>query len=462
MKHLYLLIILEIVVFCSIVQSQTWVQTGNTPSGGGITDLLVRSNGDLIAGVGSFNWPNTAGGIRKSTDDGQSWQNVSSAYICRTIEEAFNGYLYASIWYYPQNEGLYRSTDGGDVWQGPSYSVPSGNNIFSIAVKEGTPDYFVFLGTREGILRSTNSGSTFQSSSNGLPQNSWVRDIEIDSSGLIAAATTNGLFISTNNGDSWLATNGIPASDTTVFLAFDYPINAGKVDDVRLNVGTQNGNLYESFSNSQYLTLTLLAVFEGEISGMAVWALKNLNEKRHGVTTFSDGFYSTSDPLAGFNKENNGLPENPKLSALTGRVVSPRTVDERVDMYAGVYENMVGGAKIYKKSYIPTDVEDDNLTIREYRLYQNYPNPFNPATNIRYAIGNKQFVTLKVYDVLGNEVATLIDEYKPAGNYEVEFRSESGINQLVSGIYFYQLRTFDPLTNSGRVYVETKKMVLLK
>ncbi|MBL1153517.1 MAG: T9SS type A sorting domain-containing protein [Ignavibacteriota bacterium] len=195
---------------------------------------------------------------------------------------------------------------------------------------------------------------------------------------------------------------------------------------------------------------------------MAVWALKNLNEKRHGVATFSDGFYSTSDPLAGFNKENNGLPENPKLSALTGRVVSPRTVDERVDMYAGVYENMVGGAKIYKKSYIPTDVEDDNLTIREYRLYQNYPNPFNPATNIRYAIGNKQFVTLKVYDVLGNEVATLIDEYKPAGNYEVEFRSESGINQLVSGIYFYQLRTFDPLTNSGRVYVETKKMVLLK
>lgn len=450
MKHLYLLIILEIVVFCSIVQSQTWVQTGNTPVGGGVTDLLVRSNGDLIAGVGSFNWPNTAGGIRKSTDDGQNWQNVSSAYTCRTIEEAFNGYLYASIWYYPQNEGLYRSTDGGDVWQGPSYSVPSGNNIFSIAVKEGTPDYFVFLGTREGILRSTNSGSTFQSSSNGLPQNSWVRDIEIDSSGLIAAATTNGVFISTNNGDSWLATSGIPASDTTVYLAFDYPLNTTDGQDVRLNVGTQNGNLYESFSSSQYLTLTLLAVFGGEVSGMAVWALKNLNEKRHGVATFNDGFYSTSDPHTGFTKENNGLPENPKLSALTGRVVLPRTVDERVDMYAGVYENSIGGAKIYKSSYIPTNVEDDILAIQEYRLYQNFPNPFNPSTKIKYSLKDDEKVSLKIFNSLGEEIKMLVNEIKPAGDYEVEFNASNH----PSGIYMYSIQAGE--------FISSKKMILLR
>jgi len=71
--------------------------------------------------------------------------------------------------------------------------------------------------------------------------------------------------------------------------------------------------------------------------------------------------------------------------------------------------------------------------------------------------------------VLGNEVATLVDEYKPAGSYEVEFKSAAGSRQLASGIYYYQLRAWDPSSSlptdrqgSGQVYVETKKMILLK
>lgn len=450
MKQFYSIILLEVWVLCSIVQSQTWVQTGSTPIGGGVTDLLIRSNGDLFAGVGSFNWPNTAGGIRKSTDDGQTWQNVSSAYTCRTIEEAFNGYLYASIWYYPQNEGLYRSTDGGTVWLGPSYSVPSGNNIFSIAVKEGTTDFYVFVGTREGVFRSTNSGSTFQSSGNGLPQNSWVRDIEIDSSGVVAVATTNGVFISINNGDSWIPAIGIPPTDTTVFLAFDYPTNALDGQDVRLNAGTQNGSLYEAFSNNQYLTFTLLAVFGGEVSGLGVWELKNLNEKRHGIATFGDGFYTTSNPNNGFTKENGGLPQNPKLSALTGRVVLPRTADERVDMYVGVYDNTVGGAKIYKSSYIPTNIHEDFTLVTDYQLNQNYPNPFNPSTRISWQSPVAGHQTLKVYDVLGNEVVTLVDEFKEAGSYEINFNASS----LSSGNYFYRLHA----GNNTAI----KKMILIR
>lgn len=458
MKQLCLFALLEIVVFCSIVQSQNWVQTSSTPIGGGVTDLLVRSNGDLLAGVGSFNWPNTAGGIRKSTDDGQTWQNVANAYTCRTIEEAFNGYLYASIWYYPQNEGLYRSTDGGAVWLGPIFSVPQGNNIFSIAVKEGTPDYFIFAGTRQGVFRSTNSGSTFQSSSNGLPQNSWVRDIEIDSSGVIALATTNGVFISTNYGDSWIATTGIPPTDTTVYLVFDYPASASDGQDVRLYAGTENGRLYEALRNSQYLYWTLIAIFPSEISGAAIWKLRELNEKKYGVAIFGDGFYSTSNPNSGFTKENGGLPQNPKLSALTGRVVLPGTSNERVDMYVGVYENAFGGAKIFKRSYISTSIDEDFTTVTDYQLNQNYPNPFNPTTNIRFTIPNVAsglsatggMTVLKVYDVLGNEVATLVNEEKPAGVYEVEFNA----SELSSGIYFYKLQAGS--------FTQTRKMILLK
>ncbi|GJQ42996.1 MAG: hypothetical protein JETCAE03_24940 [Ignavibacteriaceae bacterium] len=91
-------------------------------------------------------------------------------------------------------------------------------------------------------------------------------------------------------------------------------------------------------------------------------------------------------------------------------------------------------------------------------LHQNYPNPFNPNTVISYQLPVSSDVTLKIYDVLGNEVATLVDDYKLAGSYEVEFNAST----LPSGVYFYQLRTRGPEINSGQGIVETKKMILLK
>ncbi|MGE5805376.1 MAG: T9SS type A sorting domain-containing protein, partial [Ignavibacteria bacterium] len=93
--------------------------------------------------------------------------------------------------------------------------------------------------------------------------------------------------------------------------------------------------------------------------------------------------------------------------------------------------------------------EQENLPI-EFSLFQNFPNPFNPATKIRYTIPSKQFVTLKVFDLLGREAATLVNEEKPAGAYEVEFNGRN----LSSGIYFYQLKTGS--------FVQTKKLILLK
>ena len=97
---------------------------------------------------------------------------------------------------------------------------------------------------------------------------------------------------------------------------------------------------------------------------------------------------------------------------------------------------------------------DENTEIKSYLLYNNYPNPFNPTTFIKYDIVKNGNVSLKVYDVLGNEVATLVNEEKQPGSYEVEFQSTVGNQQLASGIYFYQLRAGE--------FVQTKKMVLLR
>lgn len=86
----------------------------------------------------------------------------------------------------------------------------------------------------------------------------------------------------------------------------------------------------------------------------------------------------------------------------------------------------------------------------EFELMQNYPNPFNPTTTIRWQSPVGSWQTLNVYDLLGNEVATLVDEYKPAGRYEVEFNA----SQLSSGIYLYRIQ--------GGNYVQTRKMILIK
>lgn len=98
--------------------------------------------------------------------------------------------------------------------------------------------------------------------------------------------------------------------------------------------------------------------------------------------------------------------------------------------------------------------------IEYFELYQNFPNPFNLKTLISYQLPVNNNVTLKVYDVLGNEIATLVNEYKPAGKYEVEFSakggsaSEGNASGLSSGLYFYQLRSDS--------FSQTKKMIYLK
>ena len=100
----------------------------------------------------------------------------------------------------------------------------------------------------------------------------------------------------------------------------------------------------------------------------------------------------------------------------------------------------------------------------EYSLGQNYPNPFNPTTNIGFRIADRGFVSLKVYDVLGNEIATLVNEEKSPGTYEIEFNTSSIKHHPSSGIYFYQLLVSALQNKDGKAgnFVETKKMILLK
>jgi hypothetical protein len=115
------------------------------------------------------------------------------------------------------------------------------------------------------------------------------------------------------------------------------------------------------------------------------------------------------------------------------------------------------------------NIQDEPKPFSSFNLEQNYPNPFNPTTKIKFTIPSVEttrrvvFTSLKVYDVLGKEVATLVNEELSPGEYEVEFsdHSDEGRN-LPSGVYFYQLNVGGPETSSGQRMIQTKKMVLMK
>lgn len=101
-------------------------------------------------------------------------------------------------------------------------------------------------------------------------------------------------------------------------------------------------------------------------------------------------------------------------------------------------------------SNISSTEDEINQAPKHFRIFQNYPNPFNPTTKIRFTISEVRYTTLKVYDVLGKEVFTLVNEEKPVGSYKIEFNAAD----LPSGVYFYQLKAGD--------FIETKKMILLR
>ncbi|MBE0570952.1 MAG: T9SS type A sorting domain-containing protein [Ignavibacteriaceae bacterium] len=153
---------------------------------------------------------------------------------------------------------------------------------------------------------------------------------------------------------------------------------------------------------------------------------------------------------------------------------SGTTTEPRI--YSFIDENVSSGNYQYRLKQIDFDgsfnysniVEVQISSPLEFSLEQNYPNPFNPSTKIKYVIpsvetrhaSSLQMVSLKVYDVLGNEIATLVNEEKPAGSYEVEFSARGGsafggnAYSLPSGVYFYKLQ-------AGNL-IQTKKMILVK
>jgi hypothetical protein len=463
MKPLLLLLCLSPL---STALSQEWMQTASSPKGSGVTDLAVNQlNGDLYATTGSFNWPNAdTGGVHRSTDRGDTWTRLFPAFVARSIAVKSNGDVFASVWDYPvANEGLYRSTDDGTTWE-LAFSAGANNNVFSIAfdsVSFINPDV-AYAGSRLGVYRSLAGGlpGTWALRTQGLPPTPWIRDLVVAPNGVLIAAvmnvsnpSMNGVYYSTDQGNNFLPASGIATGDTVSSLTVLVDTTASDSGPpLYVLAGTERGRVYRAaILLTGVQSFALLFTFPGT-PGLAAWVYILLLGLAFVALypTFGSGggiAYTQSGALWFFLLI--GLPTLYLMSALAYYTNLTEGGDQYT-LYSGTFMNQNNGAQVYRLDLATGVTQSSSEVPEHFSLKQNYPNPFNPKTEIEFDIRHSSFITLKVYDVLGNEITTLVSGQKSPGSYTVAWDATG----QPSGVYFYRLTAGD--------LVATRKMMLLR
>lgn len=432
--------------------SQEWEELAGEPEGGGVTDIYINeASGDLFVATGSLNWPNgETGGIRKSTDDGATWINLFDAYTSRFVFEGPDGNLYASVWDYPSDEGLYRSTDNGNTWT-LLISVPTGNNIFACAIKEGNPN-IIYAGTGLGVYRSLDNGVTWAYTNLGLPSDKLVRSMAVSPDGnTIAAGTVSGLYVSSNNGDNWDQVTGDGEGEIISSVMFDYDPTKGDKSESLLYFGSETGILFLT----TVLTLYTVAYVCATIYAGA--GITRIMAHRHPTTfipTYLISLYAATGGAFFYALANvsiwlalmNGLPPNPMISMFTSYMVVSTAI---IVMYIAMYGGNANGAKIYKstKSTI-SDIALQPYSDQGIELFQNMPNPFKGETRINFRLSESGKTTVKIFDLAGKEVRSLLNTALDKGKHSINVTKE----ELKSGIYYYVLESNN--------LIQTKKLVI--
>jgi len=314
--------------------------------------------------------------------------------------------------------GVFTSTNNGVNW------IPANNGLTNISVISFTVSGTnLFCGTYGGVFLSTNNGANWIEVNNGLPIATpfIVNSLTFIDNNLFAGTAGYGVFLSTDNGANWIEkNNGLTNTAVSTLAVSGSNIFAGTFSGVF--VSTDNGT---NWINTQGL------------AGVIVESLITIGPNIFAGSS-GGGVYLSTNNGSNWTSVGLGIPNTTIYAfAISGSKI-----------FAGTLSGIV-----YKRelSEIITSVESMSTDLpTNFSVSQNYPNPFNPSTTINFSVPSSEFITLKVFDVLGNETATLVNEEKPAGVYEVEFNALG----LSSGIYFYKIQTSS--------FVETKKMILLR
>jgi photosystem II stability/assembly factor-like uncharacterized protein len=449
------------VLFRSTDEGYNWIiKKFNYP----LTDAcFINQDIGILVGGGCFGggrghsggcWPE--GKIFMTNDGGKTWNyKYGTGDIFRSAVFINNSIAFSLA----SGTNIYKTTDTGNNWKMVYVSNPDsmgysfqGNEIcFKDAVNGFVSGYYSdSLSGGAGILSTTNGGLSWELGwkfpNTAVYQYNFNSINFADTGGW--AVGESGLIVKYSNQNDWVRKDSVT----------DLPLN--KVFCLGDNVWITGG-----YSNEQNRVTILLRSTNG---GEEWTKISNIPYLIYDIDFIDQNVgwaigYDGSG-VGGILKTTNG---GNSWEVDTGNLSSKLNSLFIKDNYGwAVGDN---GLILRTTNAGPTWVNDDYKTLpTEFVLEQNYPNPFNPSTKIKYSIPttpaslpllNKEGIegwsfTLKVYDVLGKEVATLVDEYRPAGTYEIEFNSKT----LSSGIYFYRLSA----TGGDGYFIQTKKMVIIK
>jgi hypothetical protein len=314
-------------------------------------------------------------------------------------------------------------------------------NILALAVS-GTN---LFAGTSSGgVFLSTNNGTSWTAVSTGLT-NGFIWSLAVSGTNLFAGTFGSGVFLSTNSGTSWTAVNnGLTSTSVSSLAVSGTNLFVGTGPNVR--AGTGGGGVFLSTNNGTSWTAVSTGLTDPYVPTLAVSGTNLF------TGTFGGGIFLSTNNGTSWRAVNTGLTD-PYVYALA----------------VGPAEGGTGGTNLFAGaefgvwrrplSQMITSVEGPSTNLpAHFSLSQNYPNPFNPTTTISFALSSRSFVSLKVFDALGREVATLISQELSAGNYGQQWNAEG----LPSGVYFYRMSAQTLSGGQAGSFIETKKLILMK
>ncbi len=403
---------LILLVLCSLSLHSQWKNSriqGAPP----VNTLVAAKSSSGVLKI----YAGTHMGMYCSSDSGTTWVASSSGLtsVCVFSLMAFDSVLFAGTW----GHGFYKSVDEAQHWI--SANSPTTQNLTVRCLK--SMGKVIFAGTNpDGIFRSTSGGSDWMQVNTGLT-NKTVTALAMNNSKIIAG-TSGGIFVSADSGAHW-----IPASSGTT-----KSIQALTSDGI-FDFASTVTEIYRSTDQGDHWTLAGSGISSYPITAFV--ALVDNNGSRY--------LYASSFKGRIFQSTDDGINWS-QVADLQDTLMTLDTY--KLQVFAGSQSGTVWQTNV---TQIGTDVHyaSSELPI-QFRLFQNYPNPFNPVTNVEFRMKNEGKVKLAVYDLLGREVAVLVNERKPAGRYEVTWDA----SRFSSGAYFCTLQ--------AGAFRETRRMILMK
>ena len=407
-----------ILLSVNLLYSQNFWEKTNFPSDNSqlfsVYSLMVNSEDHILAGT-------FAKGIYKSTDLGNSWaeSGLSGQWIRDFAINSSNEIFITSVGS-QFGDGVYKSVDNGNTWTKVWDAISSGMNCLYIDQQNVIYVGMNYYDSQGGIFRSEDGGNTWTNIFE-LPAN--IYEIVKLNNGRILAASYGQIYFSDDNGVNWNSTSSGLVQATISDIALN--------QENEIFITTLGYGIYKSIDNG----LTWITKMG------AGWDFSCLKISRDGkiyAATQGNWLYESDDNGDNWFLVNGGLNDSKYILSL--EITKSGFLFAGMDYY-GIYKSA---------NKVVTTLNEENTVPSKFELMQNYPNPFNPSTSIEYSVPSNEYVLLKVYDLLGNEVNTLVNERQSAGNYEVNFDASN----LASGIYFYRIQ-------SGS-FIQTKKLMLLK